>query len=86
MLFTQFSLNLSGPFSPWLQAALMGCQQDPLFLDPKAGGDRLLTPPLFPPADLRNQPYRRADAVRRSVRRRVDDQNLRAVNGAELAM
>ncbi|MBN3273055.1 FMNL2 protein, partial [Polyodon spathula] len=30
--------------------------------------------------DLRNQPYRRADAVRRSVRRRFDDQNLRSAN------
>ncbi|MBZ3869469.1 Formin-like protein 2 [Sciurus carolinensis] len=36
--------------------------------------------------DLRNQPYRRADAVRRSVRRRFDDQNLRSVNGAEVSM
>ncbi|ELW48968.1 Formin-like protein 2 [Tupaia chinensis] len=36
--------------------------------------------------DLRNQPYRRADAVRRSVRRRFDDQNLRSVNGAEITM
>ncbi|KAJ1064865.1 hypothetical protein K5549_005674 [Capra hircus] len=36
--------------------------------------------------DLRNQPYRRADAVRRSVRRRFDDQNLRSVNGAEMTM
>ncbi|XP_010135462.1 PREDICTED: formin-like protein 2, partial [Buceros rhinoceros silvestris] len=34
--------------------------------------------------DLRNQPYRRADAVRRSVRRRFDDQNLRSANGAEM--
>jgi hypothetical protein len=40
--------------------------------------------PLF--TDLRNQPYRRADAVRRSVRRRFDDQNLRSVNGAEITM
>jgi len=32
------------------------------------------------------QPYRRADAVRRSVRRRFDDQNLRSVNGAEMTM
>ncbi|XP_057191523.1 formin-like protein 2 isoform X4 [Triplophysa rosa] len=36
--------------------------------------------------DLRNQPYRRADAVRRSVRRRFDDQNLRPINGPEMAM
>ncbi|KAJ8255781.1 hypothetical protein COCON_G00196450 [Conger conger] len=36
--------------------------------------------------DLRNQPYRRADAVRRSVRRRFDDQNLRPANNAEVAM
>ncbi|MBN3302605.1 FMNL3 protein, partial [Amia calva] len=36
--------------------------------------------------DLRNQPYRRADAVRRSVRRRFDDQNLRPVNNAEVTM
>ncbi|XP_032759179.1 formin-like protein 2 isoform X1 [Rattus rattus] len=36
--------------------------------------------------DLRNQPYRRADAVRRSVRRRFDDQNLRSVNGGEVTM
>nr|XP_025958805.1 formin-like protein 2 isoform X3 [Dromaius novaehollandiae] len=36
--------------------------------------------------DLRNQPYRRADAVRRSVRRRFDDQNLRSANGAEITM
>ncbi|XP_015415294.1 PREDICTED: formin-like protein 2 [Myotis davidii] len=36
--------------------------------------------------DLRNQPYRRADAVRRSVRRRFDDQNLRSVNGAEITV
>ncbi|KAK2516183.1 hypothetical protein Q9233_013883 [Columba guinea] len=36
--------------------------------------------------DLRNQPYRRADALRRSVRRRFDDQNLRSANGAEIAM
>ncbi|ELK04615.1 Formin-like protein 2 [Pteropus alecto] len=36
--------------------------------------------------DLRNQPYRRADAMRRSVRRRFDDQNLRSVNGAEITM
>ncbi|GLD52047.1 formin-like protein 2 isoform X1 [Lates japonicus] len=33
--------------------------------------------------DLRNQPYRRADAMRRSVRRRFDDQNLRPVNNAK---
>lgn len=36
--------------------------------------------------DLRNQPYRRADAVRRSVRRRFDDQNLRPVNNGEVFM
>ncbi|KAH0509805.1 Formin-like protein 3 [Microtus ochrogaster] len=36
--------------------------------------------------DLRNQPYRRADAVRRSVRRRFDDQNLRSISGAEITM
>ncbi|KAK1789257.1 hypothetical protein P4O66_014876 [Electrophorus voltai] len=36
--------------------------------------------------DLRNQPYRRADAVRRSVRRRFDDQNLRPINNAEMVM
>nr|XP_055070599.1 formin-like protein 2 isoform X3 [Misgurnus anguillicaudatus] len=36
--------------------------------------------------DLRNQPYRRADAVRRSVRRRFDDQNLRPINDAEMVM
>ncbi|KAE8299390.1 Formin-like protein 2 Formin-like proteiny 2 domain-containing protein 2 [Larimichthys crocea] len=36
--------------------------------------------------DLRNQPYRRADAVRRSVRRRFDDQNLRPVNNGEVVM
>ncbi|KAM8933353.1 formin-like protein 2 [Pelodytes ibericus] len=34
--------------------------------------------------DLRSQPYRRADAVRRSVRKRFDDQNLRCLNGAEI--
>lgn len=38
------------------------------------------------PSDLRNQPYRRADAVRRSVRRRFDDQNLRPVNNGEVVM
>ncbi len=37
-------------------------------------------------SDLRNQPYRRADAVRRSVRRRYDDQNLRPVNNGEVVM
>lgn len=37
-------------------------------------------------SDLRNQPYRRADAVRRSVRRRFDDQNLRPVNNGEVVM
>ncbi|OXB68667.1 hypothetical protein ASZ78_005858 [Callipepla squamata] len=36
--------------------------------------------------DLRNQPYRRADALRRSVRRRFDDQTLRSANGTEIAM
>uniref|UniRef100_H3DGD5 Formin like 2 n=1 Tax=Tetraodon nigroviridis TaxID=99883 RepID=H3DGD5_TETNG len=36
--------------------------------------------------DLRNQPYRRADAVRRSVRRRFDDQNLRPMNNGEVVM
>uniref|UniRef100_A0A673M033 Formin-like protein 2 n=1 Tax=Sinocyclocheilus rhinocerous TaxID=307959 RepID=A0A673M033_9TELE len=36
--------------------------------------------------DLRNQPYRRADAVRRSIRRRFDDQNLRPINSAEMVM
>uniref|UniRef100_A0A8C7FJL2 Formin like 2 n=1 Tax=Oncorhynchus kisutch TaxID=8019 RepID=A0A8C7FJL2_ONCKI len=36
--------------------------------------------------DLRNQPYRRADAVRRSVRRRFDDQNLRPVNNSEVVI
>ncbi|XP_059355452.1 formin-like protein 2 isoform X2 [Carassius carassius] len=36
--------------------------------------------------DLRNQPYRRADAVRRSIRRRFDDQNLRPMNNAEMVM
>ncbi|XP_067299365.1 formin-like protein 2 isoform X3 [Pseudorasbora parva] len=36
--------------------------------------------------DLRNQPYRRADAVRRSVRRRFDDQNLRPINSTEMVM
>lgn len=42
---------------------------------------------LLPPvSDLRNQPYRRADAVRRSVRRRFDDQNLRPINDAEMVM
>uniref|UniRef100_A0A8C1Q795 Formin-like 2a n=1 Tax=Cyprinus carpio TaxID=7962 RepID=A0A8C1Q795_CYPCA len=33
-----------------------------------------------------NQPYRRADAVRRSIRRRFDDQNLRPINSAEMVM
>lgn len=42
-----------------------------------------LVPPVL---DLRNQPYRRADAVRRSVRRRFDDQNLRPINDAEMVM
>lgn len=42
--------------------------------------------PNPPPPDLRNQPYRRADAVRRSVRRRFDDQNLRTVNNGEVVM
>ncbi|MGH0153181.1 UNVERIFIED_CONTAM: hypothetical protein FKN15_055135 [Acipenser sinensis] len=36
--------------------------------------------------DLRNQPYRRADAVRRSVRRRFDDQNLRSANNVEITL
>ncbi|KAG2459421.1 FMNL3 protein, partial [Polypterus senegalus] len=36
--------------------------------------------------DLRNQPYRRADAVRRSVRRRFDDQTLRSMSNSEVAM
>ncbi|TRY93438.1 hypothetical protein DNTS_005740 [Danionella cerebrum] len=36
--------------------------------------------------NLRNQPYRRADAVRRSGRRRFDDQNLRPINSAEMVM
>uniref|UniRef100_A0A673LSW5 Formin-like protein 2 n=1 Tax=Sinocyclocheilus rhinocerous TaxID=307959 RepID=A0A673LSW5_9TELE len=36
--------------------------------------------------DLRNQPYRRADAIRRSIRRRFDDQNLRPMNNAEMVM
>uniref|UniRef100_A0A8V0Y0E6 Formin like 2 n=1 Tax=Gallus gallus TaxID=9031 RepID=A0A8V0Y0E6_CHICK len=36
--------------------------------------------------DLRNQPYRRADALRRSVRRRFDDQTLRSANGTEITM
>ncbi|KAF6726685.1 Formin-like protein 2 [Oryzias melastigma] len=36
--------------------------------------------------DLRNQPYRRADAVRRSVRKRYDDQNLRLANNGEIVM
>ncbi|XP_077472729.1 formin-like protein 2 isoform X3 [Stigmatopora argus] len=36
--------------------------------------------------DLRNQPYRRADAVRRSVRRRFDDQNLRPLNNGEVVV
>lgn len=50
----------------------------------------LLSPPPLPSpspiSDLRNQPYRRADAVRRSVRRRFDDQNLRPVNNGEVVM
>jgi len=37
-------------------------------------------------SDLRNQPYRRADAVRRSVRRRYDDQNLRPLNNGEVVV
>lgn len=41
---------------------------------------------LLSPSDLRNQPYRRADAVRRSVRRRFDDQNLRPMNNGEVVM
>lgn len=46
-------------------------------------------PPSLSPllsSDLRNQPYRRADAVRRSVRRRFDDQNLRPLNNSEVVM
>ncbi|XP_029818046.1 formin-like protein 2 [Manacus vitellinus] len=35
--------------------------------------------------DLRNQPYRRADALRRSVRRRFDEHGLRP-NGPDVAM
>lgn len=51
------------------------------------GGETpVLTAAAFLSADLRNQPYRRADAVRRSVRRRFDDQNLRSANGAEITM
>lgn len=46
----------------------------------------VFTNAAFLSADLRNQPYRRADAVRRSVRRRFDDQNLRSANGAEITM
>lgn len=42
--------------------------------------------PLLSSSDLRNQPYRRADAVRRSVRRRFDDQNLRPMNNGEVVM
>lgn len=42
--------------------------------------------PFFSISDLRNQPYRRADAVRRSVRRRFDDQNLRPVNNGDVVM
>ncbi|TRY93437.1 hypothetical protein DNTS_005740 [Danionella cerebrum] len=43
--------------------------------------------PLFSHTpNLRNQPYRRADAVRRSGRRRFDDQNLRPINSAEMVM
>lgn len=45
-----------------------------------------LTSFVPPVSDLRNQPYRRADAVRRSVRRRFDDQNLRPINGPEMVM
>ncbi|KAA0716076.1 Formin-like protein 2 [Triplophysa tibetana] len=45
-----------------------------------------LTSFVPPVSDLRNQPYRRADAVRRSVRRRYDDQNLRPINGPEMVM
>uniref|UniRef100_S4RZZ7 Formin like 2 n=1 Tax=Petromyzon marinus TaxID=7757 RepID=S4RZZ7_PETMA len=36
--------------------------------------------------DLRNQPYRRADAVRRSVRRRYDEQSGRWANSGEIAL
>ncbi|KAJ7417682.1 formin-like protein 2 [Pitangus sulphuratus] len=36
--------------------------------------------------DLRNQPYRRADALRRSVRRRFDEQGLRSAGGPDVAM
>lgn len=46
----------------------------------------MLTGAAFLPADLRNQPYRRADALRRSVRRRFDDQTLRSANGTEITM
>ncbi|XP_067825184.1 formin-like protein 1 isoform X2 [Heptranchias perlo] len=34
--------------------------------------------------DLRNQPYRRADAMRRSVRKRMDEQNLRTTGEVSL--
>lgn len=51
-----------------------------------AGETPVLMAAAFLSADLRNQPYRRADAVRRSVRRRFDDQNLRSANGAEITM
>ncbi|KAL8183314.1 UNVERIFIED_CONTAM: Formin-like protein 2, partial [Gekko kuhli] len=66
--------------------ALIGYQQDTFScLDPDPEINLLLIF-VFNSTDLRNQPYRRADAVRRSVRRRFDDQNLRSLNGAEIAM
>lgn len=68
-----------------IQAALIGCQLAFVLLRHLIKGcSSLIGALLF--TDLRNQPYRRADAMRRSVRRRFDDQNLRSVNGAEITM
>lgn len=86
MFWFRFSMSLKGPLADSsTQAALIGCQLAFILLR-----NMILKVPLLIGAllftDLRNQPYRRADAVRRSVRRRFDDQNLRSVNGAEITM
>lgn len=82
----KYSVGLKGPLADSsAQAALIGCQLVFVLLRQAVKGCSSLTGALLF-TDLRNQPYRRADAVRRSVRRRFDDQNLRSVNGAEIPM
>lgn len=79
-------VSLKGPLADSsTQAALIGCQLAFVLLRPRTLNVAILIG-AFLFTDLRNQPYRRADAVRRSVRRRFDDQNLRSVNGAEITM